>query len=133
MHRTGRLFCSSRTSTPKPYLQWERTNTSALRLVPPPAIAPYVIRLRLTSWCRSASGCSMSRLHWRDDQLIMHEVYVSSQVRCLCETVRENLTKCLCERVSSVRLFLSKSSAHNGVKFTQTICTCGSLARHVPA
>ena len=38
-----------------------------------------------------------------------------------------------CERVSSVRLFLSNSSAHNGVKFTETICTCGSLACHIPA
>ena len=38
-----------------------------------------------------------------------------------------------CEGVSSLRLFLSNSSAHNGVKFMETICTCGSLARYIPA
>jgi hypothetical protein len=38
-----------------------------------------------------------------------------------------------CERVSNVRLCLSSSSAHGGVKFTQTICTCGSLACYIPA
>ncbi|KIM38451.1 hypothetical protein M413DRAFT_447711 [Hebeloma cylindrosporum] len=34
-------------------------------------------------------------MYWRDDQSIMHEVYVSSQVRCSWETVREKVTKCL--------------------------------------
>ena len=32
---------------------------------------------------------------WRDDQSIMHEVYVSSQVECSWETVREKVTECL--------------------------------------
>ena len=34
-------------------------------------------------------------MYWHDDQSIMHEVYVSSQVRCAWETVREKVTKCL--------------------------------------
>ncbi|KAF9543333.1 HECT-domain-containing protein [Agrocybe pediades] len=35
-------------------------------------------------------------LYWRDDQsAMMHEVYVSSTVRCSWETVREKVTKCL--------------------------------------
>jgi len=34
-------------------------------------------------------------MYWRDDQSIMHEVYVSPQVRCSWGTVREKVTKCL--------------------------------------
>ena len=35
-------------------------------------------------------------LYWRDDQSsMMHEVYISSSVRCSWETVREKVTKCL--------------------------------------
>lgn len=34
-------------------------------------------------------------MYWRDDQSIMHGMYVSPQVRCSWETVREKVTKCL--------------------------------------
>ena len=34
-------------------------------------------------------------MYWRDDQSIMHEVYVLSQVRCSWEMVREKVTQCL--------------------------------------
>ena len=59
-------------------------------------------------------------MYWCDDQSIMHGMYVSSQVRCSWEMVREKATKRLLgihARVSSVHLFLSNSSAHGRVKF----------------
>ena len=66
---------------------------------------------------------------WRDDQSIMHEVFMGDGKR----EGDEVFVGYPCERVSGVRLFLSNSSTHNGAKFTQTICTCGSLAHHIPA
>ena len=34
-------------------------------------------------------------LYWRDDQTLMQETYVSSEVRCTWEDVRDKATKCL--------------------------------------
>jgi hypothetical protein len=75
-------------------------------------------------------ACTM---YWREDQSIIHEVYVSSQVRFMGNGRRdgEKMFKRLLSNF--VHLFLFNSSAHGGVKHTQTICTCGSLARHIPA
>ena len=56
VHRTGHLFCSLRTSIPKPYLQWETTDSLAS-----PALC--AARLFLMNWFHSAN--SYLRLHLR--------------------------------------------------------------------
>ena len=72
-------------------------------------------------------------VYWRDDTrgvcFVPGEVFTRDGKR-KCDEV---FVEYPCERVSSGCLFLSNSSTHSGIKFTQTICTCGSLACHIPA
>jgi hypothetical protein len=78
-------------------------------------------------------------LYWHDDQTLLQETNVSSQVRCTWEEVRDKATKCLlnihareCASFCSSYLLRERNLIFTIIpQFQKTICTSRSVARYL--